>query len=151
MSHATEKVQAASSTGPTHLKVPTGQSGTSSGAAPVSPHDDNVLFLLNVHLNIQAAYCDDTWFDSWVGQPSTSAAGGLGGPGAGIINLTEEYPITQRLTDTALRSPGSSEYSLSNYVEIDSQAPTSQFTTPHATLSATRAHSPTAQPPSPIA
>jgi hypothetical protein len=95
------------------------------GAAPVSPHDDDVLFLLDARLNIQAVYCDDTWFKNWAGQPSTSAMGGLGGPGARIINLTEEYPITQRLADTALHSPGSSEYSLSNYVKIDSQAPTS--------------------------
>jgi hypothetical protein len=94
MSHATEKVQATSSTGPTHLEVPASQLGASSGAAPVSPHDDDVLFLLDAHLNIQAAYCDNTWFNSWVGQPSTSTVGGLGGPGAQIIDLTEEYPIT---------------------------------------------------------
>ena len=95
------------------------------GTMPVSPHDDDVLYLLDASLNIIAAYCDDTWYLNWQGQPSTSATGGLGGPGAQVINLTEEYPITQRLADTTLRSPGSSEYSLSDFVKIDSQAPMS--------------------------
>jgi hypothetical protein len=150
MSHATEKVQTTPTSESPYLAIPAGQSGSHLGTTPVSPHDDNILFLLDSHLRIQAAYCDDTWFDTWEGQSSAPTEGGLRGPGARVIDLTEEYPITQRLADTALRFPSSSEYSLSDFVEINSQAPTSQFTTPHATLSATHPHSPTARPTSPI-
>jgi hypothetical protein len=123
MSHATEKVQATPTSGSSYLEIPAGQSGPHSGTAPVSPHDDDVLFLLNLCLRIQAAYSDNTWFNTWEGQPSAPTKGGLGGSGARVIDLTEEYPITQRLADTALCSPGSSEYSLSDFIEIDSQAP----------------------------